>query len=248
MIIFIIIIIFYILKSLYLVFLYWQQSKFSAKLGERISCNLYSNYLYKPYSFHINKNSSELLRNIKIETLQFTEVIKSTLNIFLETLVLMSILILLIYIEPIASISMLLFCVLLSVFFSKFTSKRLERWGQIRQAVSIDTTKTINHSLGAIKDVKIFELENNFLNEFINSNSKDVNIQKTIIDHVMTSSEESECTYYLADRKFLDSSSSALKGMTEKLFGILHRNSATASSYFGLPENRVITLSTQMHL
>jgi len=77
---------------------------------------------------------------------------------------------------------------------------------------------------------------------------QEVNIQKTIIDHVMTSSEESKCTYYLADRKFLDSSSSALNGMTEKLFGILHRNSATASSYFGLPENRVITLSTQMHL
>lgn len=174
----IIIVIFYIIKSLYLVFLYWQQSKFSAKLGERVSCNLYSNYLYKPYSFHLNKNSSELLRNIKSETLQFTEVIKSSLNIFLETLVLISILSLLIYIEPIASITMLLFGVLLSVFFSKFTSKKLERWGEIRQSVSISTTKTINHSFGAIKDVKIFELENNFLQEFIHSNSKDVNIQK----------------------------------------------------------------------
>jgi len=77
---------------------------------------------------------------------------------------------------------------------------------------------------------------------------QDVQIQKTIIDNVMTPAEEAECTYYLADRKFLDSSSNSLKGMTEKLFGILHRNSATASSYFGLPENRVITLSTQMYL
>ena len=77
---------------------------------------------------------------------------------------------------------------------------------------------------------------------------QDVNIQKTIIEHVMTSTEEAECTYYLADRKFLESSQGALKGMTEKLFGILHRNSATASSYFGLPENRVITLSTQVDL
>jgi KUP system potassium uptake protein len=77
---------------------------------------------------------------------------------------------------------------------------------------------------------------------------QDVNIQKTIIEHVMTSTEESECTYYLADRKFLESSEGSLKGMTEKLFGILHRNSATASTYFGLPENRVITLSTQMNL
>lgn len=77
---------------------------------------------------------------------------------------------------------------------------------------------------------------------------QDVNIQKTIIDHVMTANEEVECTYYLADRKFLESSSGSLKGLTEKLFGILHRNSATASGYFGLPENRVITLSTQMDL
>jgi KUP system potassium uptake protein len=77
---------------------------------------------------------------------------------------------------------------------------------------------------------------------------QDVNIQKTIIEHVMTSTEESDCTYYLADRKFLESSEGSLKGMTEKLFGILHRNSATASTYFGLPENRVITLSTQMDL
>ena len=77
---------------------------------------------------------------------------------------------------------------------------------------------------------------------------QDVNIQRSIIEHVMSAEEEAECTYYLADRKFLDSSSGPVKGLTEKIFGILHRNSATASSYFGLPENRVITLGTQMDL
>lgn len=77
---------------------------------------------------------------------------------------------------------------------------------------------------------------------------QDVNVQKMVIDNVMSPEEERECTYYLADRKFLESSQGSLKGITEKLFGILHRNSAPASSYFGLPENRVITLSTQMDL
>jgi KUP system potassium uptake protein len=77
---------------------------------------------------------------------------------------------------------------------------------------------------------------------------QDVNIRQSIIDHVMTAAEEGECTYYLADRKFLENSKGSLRGMTEKVFGILHRNSATASTYFGLPENRVITLSTQMDL
>ena len=77
---------------------------------------------------------------------------------------------------------------------------------------------------------------------------QDVNVQQMIIDNVMSSEEEKECTYYLADRKFLEGAQGSLNTMTVKIFGVLHRNSAPASSYFGLPENRVITLSTQMEL
>jgi KUP system potassium uptake protein len=77
---------------------------------------------------------------------------------------------------------------------------------------------------------------------------QDVNIQASIIENVMSAEEEGECTYYLADRKFLESSGGSMKGNTEKIFAILHRNSTTASSYFGLPESRVITLGTQMDL
>jgi len=78
--------------------------------------------------------------------------------------------------------------------------------------------------------------------------NQDVNIQQSIIDFVMTAEEESACTYYLADRKFIETSEGSMDGLTEKTFAILHRNSATASSYFGLPESRVITLGTQMDL
>jgi KUP system potassium uptake protein len=78
--------------------------------------------------------------------------------------------------------------------------------------------------------------------------NQDVNIQQSIIKFVMPAEEESLCTYYLADRKFIESAEGTLDGLTEKTFAILHRNSATASSYFGLPENRVITLGTQMDL
>ena len=77
---------------------------------------------------------------------------------------------------------------------------------------------------------------------------QDVNIQKTIIANVMSAEEEARCTYYLADRKFIESEGGNLKGRTEKIFAILHRNATTASNYFGLPENRVITLGTQMDL
>lgn len=77
---------------------------------------------------------------------------------------------------------------------------------------------------------------------------QDVNIQRSIVENVMSAEDEEKCTYYLADRKFVESEEGTLSGLTEKTFAILHRNSARASSYFGLPENRVITLGTQMDL
>ena len=174
----ILIILFYVIKSIYLVYLYWKQSEFSANLGEKISINLFSTYLYRPYSFHLNTNSSELHRNIKSETLQFTEVIKSLLNIVLESLVLISIFLILMYVEPLASFSMLAFGILLSFLFSKITSKKLEKWGVIRQVVSTETSKTISHAFGGIKDVKILEIENYYLNKYKFYNDQDVAIQK----------------------------------------------------------------------
>jgi ABC-type multidrug transport system fused ATPase/permease subunit len=174
----ILIIMFYVIKSIYLVFLYWKQSEFSANLGEKISINLFATYLFRPYSFHLKINSSELHRNIKTETLQFTEVIKSLLNIFLESLVLISIIIILMYVEPFASFSMLTFGVLLSLIYSKFTSIKLEKWGQVRQGVSTETSKTIFHAFGGIKDVKILELEQFYLKKYKKYNDLDVGIQK----------------------------------------------------------------------
>ncbi len=174
----VLVILFYVIKSLYLVYLYWKQSEFSTNLGEKISINLFTTYLFRPYSFHLNTNSSELHRNIKTETLQFTEVIKSLLNIVLESLVLISIFLILMYVEPLASFSMLAFGILLSFLYSKITSKKLEKWGQIRQEVSMETSKTISHAFGGIKDVKIFELENFYLNKYKSYNDQDVRIQK----------------------------------------------------------------------
>jgi KUP system potassium uptake protein len=69
-------------------------------------------------------------------------------------------------------------------------------------------------------------------------------LKETCIDaHV-----ESAATYYLSDRKFVGLESGQLRGNAEKTFSFLHRNSATASLYFGLPQERVITLAVQMDL
>lgn len=171
------VILIYVLKSIFLTYLYWYQSKFSSKLGESIASNLLFNYLDKPYSFHLNKNSAELQRNIKVEVLQFTEVIKSGLTLILEILVIIGVGFLLFYIEPVGAIVLSISFGSLMLIFSKLTNRKLSDWGKIRQKVSNETTKTINHAFGGIKDIKILEVQDYFIKEFKIKNAMDVNIQ-----------------------------------------------------------------------
>ncbi len=75
-----------------------------------------------------------------------------------------------------------------------------------------------------------------------------LDVPDVIRSYVLTADEEALATYYLSDRKFISSDAGNLKGTTERFFAFLHRNSSTASNYFGLPVDRVITLATQMDL
>jgi KUP system potassium uptake protein len=59
---------------------------------------------------------------------------------------------------------------------------------------------------------------------------------------------EKSATYYLSDRNFVSPEAGELRGAADKVFSFLHRNSSTASHYYGLPEDRVITLAVQMNL
>ncbi len=74
-----------------------------------------------------------------------------------------------------------------------------------------------------------------------------VNIQKVMHDQVL-GERERVATYYLSERRFLTLDANQMRGLPEKMFSFLHRNSATATQYFGLPGDRVITIGTRVDL
>ncbi len=76
----------------------------------------------------------------------------------------------------------------------------------------------------------------------------EVDVPSLVRKYLLSVSEESSATYYLADRKFNNMNRGEITGVTEKIFTFLHRNSATPSHYFGLPDDRIVTLATQLDL
>ena len=56
---------FYFFKAIYLIYLSYEQSKFVFSLQAKLSNRLYLGYLNNSYSFHLQKNSAELQRNVE---------------------------------------------------------------------------------------------------------------------------------------------------------------------------------------
>ena len=68
-------VLFYFIKSVYLLFLAGMQATYYFRLQEAISLRLYNSYLAKPYTFHLQNNSGKLLSNTITESMQLLSVL-----------------------------------------------------------------------------------------------------------------------------------------------------------------------------
>ena len=166
------IVIIYLFKGIFLLFTTWKQSDFVSKISYGISSRLYYCYLSQPYQFFVNRNSSDLLRNIQMEVHQFQSVILAVVIFFSELAVIISIVIFLVFLEPIGAISISLFLTFFILLFHQISKTKLLKWGEKRQYYDSKIGLTLLQSLAAIKDLKILNREDFFLQNFDLNNSE----------------------------------------------------------------------------
>ena len=164
------VVIVYFLKSLFMVFLTHKQNRILTNISAVISNNLFSSYLSQPYSFHLKRNASELIKNIQIEIFYLYTFLISLITIFIEGGFIFSIIAALVYIEPIGAISIGIFYGFLSIIFLKFTKRKLNEWGELRQKIDNQISKISLEGLGGIKDLIILGKISYFKDEFSDKN------------------------------------------------------------------------------
>ena len=164
------VIIIYFFKTFFLIFLTFKQNRFLNYSISTISNTLFSGYLLQPYSFHLNKNASVLIKNIQVEISSFYTFLLALITIIIEGGFVLSIILTLIYIEPLGALSIGLFFSLLSVIFLKFTKKKINQWGELRQKIDGQLVKTALEGFGGIKDIIIFGKASYYIDIFSNQN------------------------------------------------------------------------------
>ncbi|MEE2723723.1 MAG: ABC transporter ATP-binding protein [Bacteroidota bacterium] len=163
-------IIVYFIKSIYLLFLSYYQNNFISKLTVDTSDFLFKNYLNKTYIYHLNRNSSELIKNFQVEINGFGNYLVSYLQLLTESVLALSVILTLLYIEFTATIFVLFFFFILSYFFHQFAKKKSERWGSLRALNDTEISKVIIEGLAGIKEILILGRKSFFQRKLIHLN------------------------------------------------------------------------------
>jgi ABC-type multidrug transport system fused ATPase/permease subunit len=162
----------YLLRTAFLAFLAWRQSGFAYGVQAQLSQRLLTNYLGQPYTFHLQRNSAQLIRNATREVEFFTlYCLINALLIGTDGLVIFGIAALLLVIEPIGAIAAAVVMVLAAWLFSLATRKRLARWGLGRQHHEGVRLQRLQEALGGAKDVMLLGREEEFLKRYAIHNS-----------------------------------------------------------------------------
>jgi len=167
---------FYFIKSIYLGFLIYIQSKYIYSVQRHVSTSLYKTYLYQPYSFHLNRNSSEIISNTITESMQFAlGFVSPLIYIITDILIIFFISALLFYVEPLGALSVMILFSIGSYFLYFLSKNRSAIWGEKRQENEAKRIKSAQQGLSGIKEVKLHGFEEIFAEFFSKSTSISLN-------------------------------------------------------------------------
>ena len=154
-------------KTLFFTVLVKLSSKFSSNINFVLSSKIFENYLYQNYYFYLVRGSSKLIQNITNEISNLINVyLASVLSLFNEILLLISISAVLIILSPISFFSIILILFIFSFIFVFIIRRFLKKWGYQRQDHQESSIRYLQQGMRGIKELRVYNLENNFLEYF----------------------------------------------------------------------------------
>ena len=156
----------YILKNVYLCFMYYAQYRFTYDNRRKVATRMLNAYLKQPYSYHRIHPSSELMRNISTDTERMFDCVLSILQLFTEGCVCVVLVVYLFIMDKSITIGVgAILSLFLLVFYRGF-KKYLNHVGNENRKYAARITQWLQQSFGGIKETKILEREDYFLNQF----------------------------------------------------------------------------------
>jgi ATP-binding cassette subfamily B protein len=135
--------------------LLWASTRLSYATGADLSISIYRRTLYQPYPVHVARNSSEIISGISEKTGVVIGTIVMVLTLASSGIMLISILIALLAVDPAVALTAFAGFGLMYVFIIWFVRNRLLRNSRSVARESTQRIKSLQEGLGGIRDVLI---------------------------------------------------------------------------------------------
>ena len=168
----IVLIIIYIVKNLYLIFMYDIQYRFTYNNQRRLATRLADSYMKQTYLYHLSKNVTDLQRNVIDDVTMFFQAVLASIQFLTELCVCLLLMGYLLVLDKSITIGITIILVLFALFFLKVFKRSSVELGEKNRDTIAARNKWIRQSFEGIKEIKIVSRESYFLKK-IDDNYKE---------------------------------------------------------------------------
>lgn len=153
----------YVIKNLYIILMYYVMYKVIWKFKSDLSMRLLNCYMYQDYTFHLNKNVSDLQRNILTDVGQFYGFIMDALNMLNQIIICILLTVYLVIVDWMTTIGVLIILGSAIALLYRRQKKTQTIRGKINRETNAQLNKWILQSFAGIKEIQVLGREQYFL-------------------------------------------------------------------------------------
>lgn len=165
-------IVIYVIKNAYLLWINYVQCTFIYNNQLRLSGRLIDCYLKKPYTYHLDKNSAEMVRNVMLDSERLFQMLLTVFTLFSEILISVLLCLYLLVTDPFITVTVVAILGVFTFLYLLLFRNKAKEYGKTNQIYDGKMHQSINQALGAVKDIKILHRESYFVNAFTSCGSQ----------------------------------------------------------------------------
>jgi ABC-type multidrug transport system fused ATPase/permease subunit len=167
------IILIFLFKSLFSIFVNFCTYKYAYSLKNNVSSRVLEKYLHQDYNFHIHSNSSRLLSSLTsdINAYNYSFVIP-VITFLSESLIILISILLILFFGYYKIIYFFSIFFLIGIFFLKKFNSKTKLWSKHRQEYDIIQIKNINSAISGIKEIILLNAFKKYFSKFRLNNYK----------------------------------------------------------------------------
>ena len=142
----------FLFKNLYLIFVKYFQFNFTTNIHNKLASRLFRSYLNSPYTFHLQRNSAQLLRNLGIVLSIISGIFLPLIRILTDLLLIIMVVGILMIVDFLSTLIIFGFMGLISATYFFIIKRKQRDFGQRYNHINTLLIKQFNQGLGSIKE------------------------------------------------------------------------------------------------